>query len=256
MRAFERTMNPATLRKLHRWIGLAFSVSALVASFSGILHNVMTWTQPPPPPAAPSGASLDFAAVKLTPADALAKLPPTTNGARAVNLRTIGGRPWYVIRPAGPGSAQYVSADTGEVDPKRDPVFAAEIAARFLHAEAGDLRQADFLTQFNREYINIFRILPVYRFDRGDGIKTRVYVSTMTESVTRHTDNYRQLEANIFGSLHKLNFIPNKTARDAVLTFTTFGIFCVSVAGIVLFFVTSPRRADRKSESSNPQPVP
>ncbi len=252
-------MNPATLRKLHRWIGLAFCVSALVASFSGILHNVMTWSQPPPPPAAPSGPALDFAAVKLTPSEALAKLPPSTNGpasARALNLRSIGGRPWYVVRPAGHGSAQYVSADTGAVDPKRDAIFAAEIAARFLHAESADVRQSDFLTQFNREYINIFRILPVYRFDRDDSLKTRVYVSTMTESVTRHTDNYRQFEANIFGSLHKLNFIRNKTARDVVLTFTTFGIFCVSLTGIVLFFVTAPRRDDRKSESTNPHPIP
>ncbi len=248
-------INPATLRKLHRWIGLAFSVSALIASFSGILHNVMTWTQSAPPPAAPSGPALDFAAVKLTPSEALSKLPPSTNGSRAVNLRTIGGRPWFVIRPAGHGSAQYVSADTGETDPKRDAVFAAEIAARFLHAEPADVRQSDFLTQFNREYINIFRILPVYRFDRSDSIKTRVYVSTMTESVTRHTDNYRQFEANIFGSLHKLNFIPNKTARDAVLTLTTFGIFCVSLAGIVLFFVTSPRRTGGKLEPSNSEPV-
>jgi hypothetical protein len=184
-------------------------------------------------------------------------LPPTTNGARAVNLRTIGGRPWYVARPVAPGTAQYVSADTGEVDPKRDAVFAAEIAARFLHVKPEEVRQTDFLTQFNREYINIFRILPVYRFDLGDRLKTRVYVSTMTESVTRHTDNYRQFEANMFGSLHKLNFIPNKTARDLVLTLTTFGIFCVSLAGIVLFFVTAPRRSDRKVEPSpNPHPIP
>ncbi|MBL9130992.1 MAG: hypothetical protein JNG86_07325, partial [Verrucomicrobiaceae bacterium] len=84
--------------------------------------------------------------------------------------------------------------------------------------------------------------LPVYRFDSPDGLDTRVYVSTTTGSVTRHTDRQRQLEATIFTNFHKLGFIPNKDLRDLVLTVLTFGTFLVALLGIALFFATRPRK--------------
>jgi len=232
-------MNPATLRKFHRWIGLVFSVSALMASASGVIHNIMTWTQSPPPPTLPSGPKLDPATVKIPLADAVRAVPAAANGVKAVNLRVISGEPWYVVWPHSAKAPAYVSAVTGQIDPPRDEIFAAEIAARFLGGKAA--RKTDYLTAFNDEYINIFRILPVYRFDADDGRGTRVYVSTMTESVTRHTDDHRQREASIFSNLHKLQFIKSKPLRDGVLTFMTFGIFCVALAGIVLFFMTRRR---------------
>jgi hypothetical protein len=80
----------------------------------------------------------------------------------------------------------------------------------------------------------------VYRFDVDDGKGTRVYVSTMTGSVTRHTDDQRQLEANVFSNFHKLMFIKDKDLRDGLLTLMTLGIFLVAVLGIVLFFMTRP----------------
>jgi len=47
-------MKPSTLRALHRWIGLACAFTVLLATGSGILHLVMTWTQSPPPRPAPA----------------------------------------------------------------------------------------------------------------------------------------------------------------------------------------------------------
>ena len=51
-------MRRAFFRKAHRWLGLLFSLSILTSAGSGILHNVMTYTQTPPPPARPSGGGL------------------------------------------------------------------------------------------------------------------------------------------------------------------------------------------------------
>jgi hypothetical protein len=93
------------------------------------------------------------------------------------------------------------------------------------------------------EYLNIFRILPVYRFDTKDKLQTRVYVSTTTGSVTRHTDRGRQFEATIFTMFHKLGFIPNKDIRDLVLTIMTLGTFLVSLLGIWLFFATRTKKS-------------
>jgi uncharacterized iron-regulated membrane protein len=233
-------MNPRTLRQLHRWLGLIFSVSALLASSSGVIHNVMTWTQEPPPRALPNSPVIDAATVKIALADAIRAVPDAAaQGTKAVNLRVIAGEPTYVIWPRESRSPSYVSAVTGRLEPDRDEAFAREIATRFLGGKPAT--KAGYLTAFDSEYIAIFRILPVYRFDTGDAQGTRVYVSTMTESVTRHTDDGRQVEARIFTNLHKLGFIPDKTVRDIVLTATTGGIFLVSVAGLWLFFATRPR---------------
>lgn len=233
-------MSPKLIRKLHRWLGLVFSLSVLMASGSGVIHNVMTRTQAPPPQAKPSGGGMDVNAIKITVAEAVAKLPEASPEVQAVNLRGIGGQPWYQIYTKTSRAPQYVSAVDGKVDPSRDEAYAAEIARNFL--AGAEVRKTDFLTAFNTEYLNIFRILPVYRFDTGDGLDTRVYVSTTTGSVTRHTDCQRQFEATIFTMFHKLGFIRDKDLRDLALTVLTFGTFLVACLGIALFLVTGPKK--------------
>ncbi len=233
-------MSPRLIRKLHRWIGLVFSISVLMASGSGVVHNIMTRTQAPPPAARPSGGGMDVNAIKVSVAEAVSKLTEPEPEVLAVNLRGIGGQPWYQIYTKASRAPQYVSAVDGKLDPSRDEAYAAEIAKNFL--AGAEVKKTDFLTAFNSEYINIFRILPVYRFDAGDVLDTRVYVSTTTGSVTRHTDKQRQFEATLFTNFHKLGFIPSKDMRDLVLTVTTFGTFLVACLGIALFFVTRPKK--------------
>jgi hypothetical protein len=233
-------MSPRLIRKLHRWLGLVFSLSVLMAAGSGVLHNVMTRTQAPPPQAKPSGGGMDVKAIQISVADAVTKLGGTPE-VQAVNLRGIGGQPWYQIYVKDAKGPQYVSAIDGRVDPAQDEAYAAEIARAFLGGAA--VKKTDYLTAFNMEYLNIFRILPVYRFDAGDALETRVYVSTTTGSVTRHTDKERQFEATIFTLFHKLGFIRDKDTRDLVLTLVTFGVFLVAVLGVWLFFATRPRKS-------------
>lgn len=232
-------MSSKLIRKLHRGLGLIFSVSVLLSSGSGVIHNVMTRTQTPPPQAKPSGGGMDVHAIKLSVAEAVAKLGEANVSVQAVNLRGIGGQPWYQIYTETSRVPQYVSAIDGRVDPAMDEAYAAEIARQFLAGAA--VKKTDFLTAFNTEYINIFRILPVYRFDVGDARETRVYVSTTTGSVTRHTDKQRQFEATLFTNLHKLGFIRDKDLRDLVLTLLTTGTFLVACLGIALFFATRPK---------------
>lgn len=234
-------MNKNIIRKAHRWLGLIFSLTILMSAGSGVIHNVMTRTQAPPPSARPSGEGLDVAQIRMAVGEAVARLPEATQGISAVNVRSIGGQPWYQVYVKGGHAAQYVSAVDGRVDPSQDEAYASEIASAFLGGKKA--LKTDFLTAFNTEYINIFRILPVYRFDLDDELNTRVYVSTTTGSVTRHTDDSRQFEARIFTNFHKLGFIPNKDVRDLVLTTLTFATCVVSLLGIVLFFVTRPKRS-------------
>jgi hypothetical protein len=226
-------MKSITLHHLHRRLGLAFCIFVLLASGSGIIHNVMSWTQPPPPKPIPSGR-VDTSRVTIDPARAAAALGENATRITQLALREISGAPSYQAFLAGEAVPRYVSATTGLVDPGADERFAAEIASRYLGGLP--VRKTDYLTKFNREYIEIYRILPVYRYDADDGLGTRVYVSTMTGTVTRHTDNHRQLDANIFGLVHKYAFIRDKNLRNGLLTLTTTGIFLTALAGVLLYF--------------------
>jgi hypothetical protein len=108
----------------------------------------------------------------------------------------MSSEPWYQIYGTQPIPA-YVSAIDGRAqscDGRR--LMRRRIASLFLGGAS--VRQTDYLTDFNQEYVNIFRILPVFRFDVHDGVGTRVYVSTTTGTVTRHTDDEKQFEANVF----------------------------------------------------------
>lgn len=228
------------IRQLHRWIGLIFSISILMSAGSGVLHNVMSRTQPPPPQARPGGHGLDIAKIKAPVSEALMKFQKPDLEVQAISIRSIGGDPWYQIIAEGVVKPLYVSAVTGEVGTEEDEIYASQIAADYLGGKP--VRKTDYLTGFNQEYINIFRILPVYRFDAEDGRGTRVYISTMTGSITRFTDKQKQLEANIFTNVHKLGFISNHDLRDLILTTTTGGVFLVAVLGIILFFMTEFRK--------------
>ncbi len=237
-------MKPTTIRRTHRWLGLIFSITILTSSGSGLLHVWMTRTQSAPPPARPAGGSIDPLRIRVTPAEILAKYP--SSPVVSMNLLNVSGRPFYQTFVKDRPEPVYIDASDGVVVPA-ESVHAAEIAAAYLGTN--DLEQTGHLKEFDDEYINIFRILPVYRFDLKDGRGTRVYVSTVTGSVTRHTDNRKQFEASIFTNLHKLGFIPNKTARDIALSVFAGGAFVVSLLGIVLFFLTRPKRPAKKAKA-------
>lgn len=229
-------MKPTTLRRLHRWTGLACALGLLMASSSGILHVVMTWTQSAPPPARPA-ETIKGADLQVSPAEALERLGGEP--AASVSLRMIGGEPWWqVLRPGSPVPL-YVSARDGREDADQDAAYAAEIASR--HLGGSTARWSRRLDAFDREYIPIFRLLPVHRVEVDDGKGTRLYVSTLTGSVARHTDNRRQREANLFSLLHKYQFIPVKAWRDGLLVAVTSLMFATSVGGIMLFFITRSR---------------
>src|SRR5688572_29933851 len=171
-------MKPATLRRLHRWTGLACALGLLMASLSGILHVAMTWTQSAPPPAQPV-VPLTPADLHVAPAEALERLGGAP--ATAISLRMIAGEPWWQVLHAGSSAPAYINARDGHEEAQADATYAAEIASRYLGC--APVRWTRRLDAYDREYIPIFRLLPVHRVDVADGKGTRLYVSTLIGSV-------------------------------------------------------------------------
>lgn len=233
-------LSPKTARILHRRLGLLFSLFVFLAAGSGVLHTIMSMTESPPPPPPPNRLGEVAPAAKLRPDEAVAKFAPDAAKPKSLALVELDGRPLYRIGLEGYPVPRYVFADTGEVSGDADEKFAAHIAS--AHLGGKPVRKAALLTQYDGEYIAIFRILPVYRFDADDAAHTRLYVSTATGSVTRATDDKKQFEANTFGLLHKYMFIHDKGWRDAAMIAVMSGITLAGLSGIVLFGLTRPKR--------------
>jgi hypothetical protein len=229
-------MKASTLRSLHRWIGLACALTLLLAAGSGILHTVMTWTQPPPPRPEP--------ATSFSPANIafpVSALPANLGPIRTLQIHSFDQTTWYQVST--PQGLRYFNTTDGQEDPAVETRLALAIARRHLGSGvAGDaFTYTRRLDTYDREYLGIFRLLPVHRIDVDDGRGTRLYVSTLSGSVARHTDDRRQFEANVFSLFHKYAFIPNKGLRDGVLVTFTALAFLASLAGVALFVVTRRR---------------
>jgi hypothetical protein len=238
------SMNANSLRRFHRGHALIMSAIVAASAASGLIHTWMGMTQGPPPRAAPASA-VDTAAVRLSPAEAVTlatALRPPGAGSLTVtglDLRPIGGVPFWRIL-GGPAPI-WVDATQPVVDADADVRYALQVA-RAAVGDGAKLRHDGVLTAYDQEYIAIFRLLPVHRIRVDDGKGTRLYVSTVTGSVARQTDDWKQFEANVFTYAHKWAFLP-RPWRDYALIIAMAGILVLAVSGVVLAVLTRRRKA-------------
>jgi len=218
------------LRTFHRWHAVAMSTVVLMAAMSGLVHTWMAHNQPPPPATRPAGA-VDLAKAVVPPS----ALPGPAAG---VTLRSIAGQPWWQVLPVDGGAPRWVDATTGREDDGADARYAAEVAEQYF---GKPVRQTAYLTSYTQEYLPIFRLLPVYRFDVDDAVHTRLYVSTLTGSVARHTDDPKQFEASIFVTFHKWGFISDRHLRDLALMTAMAGLVVLALSGLALAILTRRR---------------
>jgi hypothetical protein len=227
-----RTANSAKGRKIHRWLGIVVVVYVAMATTSGIIHIIMANFFAAPPPVIPQGlVNLESASLPLA---SIVKTIPKDKNVSAVNIRTIDNALWYQVI-TGTEPPIYINAATGKIAPDMDEAYAKQIAQQYLQTTKG-VEATAYLTAFDDEYLNIFRALPVYRFDVQDSDNVRVYVSTVTGNVTLYLNTFRALGQNSFSMLHKLSFIPIKWLRDVIMVLLVTSILVTSVMGACIFF--------------------
>lgn len=224
-------------RAIHRWVGIVVAAYVVMATLSGLIHIIMANFFAPPPPVMPQGV-MYFEEASL-PLAKIVESVPGTNKIKGVNLRSINDQLWYQFIVENEAAPIYVNAANGKLGEGLDEAYAKQIAAAYLKKDK--LEKTNYLTGFDGEYLNIFRALPVYRFETGENGE-RVYVSTITGSVTLYLNKWRALGQNSFSALHKLSFIPNKIVRDVLQTLLVLGICFTTIMGTFMFFSRYARK--------------
>lgn len=211
----------------HRWAGIVLCLILALWFFSGFFMMYVDFPQLQRGERLKGEAALDVSAIRLTPADAAAKLTaadfrvagtPSRNEQakpaalplefREVSLASYLGRPAYTFTPENGAQARSVLADTGEVvrdiDPRRAIEAAADFAVRSELIAAADVPRLQHVDVVQTDQWSVSSALnahrPLHVIALGDAPGTVLYVSTTTGQVVRDT-NARERMLNYFGSV-------------------------------------------------------
>lgn len=226
-------MNRATwlLYLFHRWSGIVLCLILALWFFSGFFMMYVEFPQLTRPERLQGTPVLPYSAVRITPAEAVARLtaedfrvvgtpsrnreivdPKRDSEGGALEFRDVslgshpGGRPAYVFTPENGAQPRVVLADSGEVLRNVDAEMALSAAREFaaragLKAEASRLeyRGAVQTDQWSvSSALNGHR--PLHVVSLGDERGTVLYVSSTTGQVVRDTAT-RERVLNYFGAV-------------------------------------------------------
>lgn len=209
--------------RYHRWFGIVSCVAVMLWGASGVMHPIMSRLNPTPVNMQPPQAvpALHFA---LTPAQVLAR----AGIAEVSGLRVLAWNDatyYQVSLPLHPNplpqAGEGANASLRETDVKRryfevnsgteladgDALYAEYLARHFIGDAQSKLRGVTLVTQFGDDYLDINRLLPVYRvdFERDDSL--HAYIETSPPRVSALMDDRKAVLATMFRHMHNWEFL-------------------------------------------------
>jgi hypothetical protein len=183
---------------VHRWVGVVLALFFAMWFASGVVMIYVPYPRLTEAERLAGLVPLDAPAVRVSPADALAR-SGADGWPRRLTLGMLEDRPVYRILPAG-GPWRAVYADDGSVHAGLEADAARRIAARFAGRPAGGAVQALEADQWTvtNGFIRAHR--PLLRVALGDARGTELYVSQRTGEVIRDTTR-RERFLNWLGSV-------------------------------------------------------
>lgn len=221
----------------HRWMGIVLGLLAVVWFASGIaMIYVGGMPRLTPQQRVDHLPVLDLAAVRLTPAQAAARLEDSAGLQPGVpELTTIQGRPAWRF----PARNEAMFADDGSEPGQLDEAGATDLARAFLREPAPGLRLLETLQEPDQWTLSLRGAMPLLKFAAGDARGTELYVSMRRGEVVQVTTRAARAKAWIATIPHWLYFSAlrqNQPLWYRVVVWTS-ALVCVLVAlGLVLAF--------------------
>ncbi len=191
----------ATVSRWHRRLSLLAGIALLLWASSGLLHPLMSWTNPRAAAFAPPvGEPLELPAQAPS---ALLEAEP----AGIVRLLSQGGQSLWQLASADRQRLRYVNAATGEPVPEADRVRAVQLARHYTGLQSAALSEVRHVTQYDREYPAVNRLLPVWRVEFADERGLTAYVHTGEDRLASLTDRRKRVLLTLFQTVHTLDFL-------------------------------------------------
>jgi hypothetical protein len=228
---------------VHRWLGVALCIIFLLWFPSAI--GIMYWDFPDVRPAdrIAHAEPIDAAKIRLSPAEALARLG--IEGIEpSVRLATFDGRPVYQFDDG----AYVVYADTGEQQIEVSDAMVRRVAQAWTKQPASRARveQVTEVDQWTVQ-MRVADLAPLWKFSWPDG--EQVYVTQTTGEVVQHTTTGSRLGAYVGAIPHWLYFTPlRKNGRQwsrVVIWSSGIGTIAALLGVIIGAWMYSPSRKYR-----------
>lgn len=231
----------STLIKIHRrfaWVaGIAFMLWAL----SGLLHIVISWTNPRP---------VTFAPPALTVAAVPDETVITAQLARHGIERISGLR----LLPDGmqvslPGQAERLYFDhDGHRIADADRTHAIALARNYTGLEKAAVTHASLVTAFSDEYPYINRFLPVWKIGFDAPGNLTAFVETETDRLGTLNDDRKILLQSLFRNIHTWAWLEDAEGlRLVMIAVLVATIPLMAVFGVMMLsLLRGPRRGMRR----------
>lgn len=237
----------ATLTRWHRRLSLLAGVALLLWASSGLLHPLMSWTNPRPAAFAPPvGEPLEL------PAQAPAQLLAEPAG--LLRLLWQGGSVQWQWASPDRQRLRYFDARTGLEQPDADRARAVQLARHYTGLAEAPLREVREITRFDREYPAVNRLLPVWRVEFSDPRGLTAYVHTGEDRLASLTDRRKRVLLTLFQTVHTLDFLESVEGLRLGLILAAVGsVLAMAMVGLGLLLgrrgraaAPTPRRRHRQ----------
>lgn len=263
-----RKTSPAKgLRKYHRGIGIAVSLSTLTFAVSGMYHALhkdrlrdemgqariqarfraeelnfgakeAAFVAPPMfdvTPVRMSNTVMYRFAHSIVPSAAdecCAPQQPMKNEMKAESKAEKSDKSGDKIKVA-----SYFNAATGKAVPQGDSKYARYLAEQLSGINTATITSERLQTEFQGEYGFINKRLPVQRLETATSNKRTVYVETASGTIAADVNNSDRLEGFTFAYIHKFEFLKTlgKNVRDGVAVGLASMNAVVALLGLALF---------------------
>jgi hypothetical protein len=220
-------MSKARIIKWHRRLGWIAATAVILWGMSGLLHPLMTWTNPRPanfaPPAIEEFAAPSMASLKSAFGDT----------DQVLGLRVIDN----ILQVTQADKKTYIDLKTKKEIADADKDRAIMLARHYTGLTDVPVKETELITHFSNSYPYINRYLPAWRvtFERPDNLTA--YVETTTDRLGSITNDRKVLLQTLFQTIHTGHFLQHAEPLRLLLIFTLVAsIIPISVLGIYLLF--------------------
>ncbi len=240
-------MKANTLNQLlawHRRLGLLFGLFMLLWALTGILHPIMSATQPQPAKRMPPPQQLDFS--KALPIPRVLAQHHIKSVSQIQALQFNASHMVYRIQQPQQHIAQYYDSQTGAIIPYAEQQDAQHLAQWYVGLHATHVRSSTLVTQFDDDYPRVNRLLPVWRIDFDNG--TRAYVEPSQRRLATLSNDAKMWMARIFRLGHTWSVGQGSWwGQQVLMKVVLIGLLAMSVLGLMLFIYIHNRQNYRLS---------
>ncbi len=217
---------------LHRILGLSLGVLVLLWTLTGVLHPIMSATQPQPAKRMPPPQQLDLRNAKALPDVLQQQCIERLTQVQAIQLspQLVA----YRIQLPGQAIARYVDVQTGRKISQGERMDAEQLALWYSGKQAGEISSSQVITAFSDDYPSVNRLLPVWQVQFSDGL--RAYVDPSQSRLATLSNDRKMWMARIFRLGHTWTWGQTPwPGQHLLMKLALSGCLVLLVLGVMLF---------------------